>query len=42
MGKSQKYVQEDTITTTKDVVELSNNEINDFLTPFQMFKNLVV
>jgi hypothetical protein len=24
------------------VVELSNNEINDFLTPFQMFKNLVV
>jgi hypothetical protein len=42
MGKIQKYVQGDNITTTRDMVESSDNEIDDFLTPSQMFRNLVV
>jgi hypothetical protein len=40
--KTQKYVQGDTITTTRDMVESSDSEIDDFLTPSQMFKNLAV
>jgi hypothetical protein len=34
MGETQKYYHEKTITTTRDMAESSNSEIDDFLTPF--------
>jgi hypothetical protein len=42
MGETQKYYQGETVTTTKDIVESSNSEINDFLTPSQTFKNFIM
>ncbi len=42
MQKIQKYVQGDTITTTKNMAKSSDNETDDFLTPSQMFIEPIV
>jgi hypothetical protein len=42
MGEIQKYYQGETIATTRDMAKSSNSEIHDFLTPSQIFRNLVV
>jgi hypothetical protein len=37
MGETQKYIQGNTITTTRNMAKSLKNEIDDFLTPSQMF-----